>query len=472
MLYTIEGNLFIMNSCNSNNSQVITRFAPSPTGFLHVGNARTALINWLYARKNKGKFILRIDDTDSQRSTFEYENFIYRDLKWLGIEWDETFKQSERMSRYQEAKQELINAGRLYPCYESTEELAIKKKSLLSRNMPPIYDRSSLKLTDEEKNQKESDGIRPHWRFLLNDDDIKWHDKIRGDMHFRSSHLSDPILFKSDGSMTYTLASVVDDMDFSISDIIRGEDHLSNSATHLQIFKALKAKKLPNLAHMCLLYNKNQEISKRIGGFDIASIRHNGIEPMTINSFLAKIGTSDSVHEYISMQEILKNFDLSKFGKASVHYDISDLERLNEKLLHHMPYAMAYDSMLEKGIEDIDENSWNLLKNNIKKLDDINIWHDICKKSINPTIINAELCQIAAQLLIEYIDKDTKELNNDWNYHNWIERIKILSKKSGKELFIPIRLAITGLQNGPELHNIIYIVGYKKTYARLMGNQA
>lgn len=448
-------------------SQVITRFAPSPTGLLHVGNGRTALINWLYARAQGGKFILRIDDTDQERSKAEYEEGIKKDLAWLGIDWDETFKQSERLARYREAKERLIAMGRLYPCYESQEELAIKKKSLLNRNLPPIYDRAALRLTAQQKEQLESDGVLPHWRFLLEDEEIIWRDLIRGEMRFHSQYLNDPILFKSDGTMTYTLASVVDDIDYNISHIIRGEDHLSNSATHLQIFKALGAKQVPNLAHICLLYNKDQEISKRVGGFDIQALRNKGLDYMTINSFLAKVGTSDAISYYLRMNDLISSFDLAKFGKAPVHYDVSDLEKLNQKLIHHLPYTLAAQRLSEQEIEGVDEVFWESVKYNINLLPEIMIWSNICNKVLEPVIIDADLCKIAAELLL----KDSSE-QSEWSYHKWIEEIKKFTDKSGKVLFAPIRLAITGLQDGPELRYIIPMLGFKRAYARLCGQKA
>ena len=373
------------------------------------------------------------------------------------------------MIRYLEAKESLIAKGRLYPCYESQEELAIKKKSLLNRNLPPIYDRAALKLTAEQKGKFEAEGIRPHWRFLLNEDDIDWTDGIRGHMHFRSSHLNDPILFKSDGAMTYTLASVVDDMDYGISYIIRGEDHLSNSAAHIQIFKALGAAHIPNLAHTCLLYNKDQEISKRIGGFDIESLRNRGLDPMTINSFLAKVGTSDPISYHLSMDDLKRTFDLAKFGKAPVHFDVAELDRLNQKLLHHMPYSAATKRLTEQGIDGIDEVFWESVKSNISVLSDIIIWRDICDKLLEPVILDAELCKIAAELLSNNLGDNFAK---NWNYSEWIEEIKKRTNKSGKNLFTPIRLAITSLQNGPELRYIIPILGYDKTYARLNGVKA
>ena len=268
--------------------KIATRFAPSPTGFLHVGNLRTALIAWLYAKANAGKFILRIDDTDIHRSKEMYIDALKEDLKWIGIDWDICFRQSDRLNKYQEVKQKLIDSGRLYACYETEEELAVKKKSLLSRNLPPIYDRSSLKLTLDEKKELEAKGVQPYWRFLLNEEEISWDDKIRGQLRFEAKNLSDPVLVRNDGTLTYSLASVVDDIEYAITDIIRGEDHISNSAIHVQLFRALSAKP-PSFSHISLLTTKDKKLSKRTGDFSLKELREKGILPSSIAVFFSKL---------------------------------------------------------------------------------------------------------------------------------------------------------------------------------------
>ena len=444
--------------------KVITRFAPSPTGFLHVGNVRTAIINWLFARSAGGKFVLRIDDTDVERSESRYVEAIERDLQWLGLEWDELSFQSKRLEKYEEAKKKLIESGRLYPCYETQQELALKKKNLLSRNLPPIYDRASLRLTAARKEQYEKQGIKPHWRFLINDSAISWNDGIRGLMNFVPSNLSDPVLIRADGSMTYTLASVVDDIEFGITNIIRGEDHLSNSAVHVQIFEALDAKS-PDLAHLSLLASKDQEVSKRLGGFDIYSLRQAGIEPMAINSFLAKIGTSDAVYPYQNMQDLIKSFALSKLGKSPSNYDQSELERLNAKLIHAMPYEIAKDRFKNEGLEDVGEEFWEVAKYNIKTLQEISLWWQICNTVLEPVPMNHKLTKQAATVL----PKEPWDINT-WSI--WIEEVKKTTKRSSKELFMSIRKALTGLDSGPELKTLLILLGYEKTFARLNGKSA
>jgi glutamyl-tRNA synthetase len=443
-------------------SNFITRFAPSPTGLLHIGNSRTAIIAWLVIKSLGGKFILRIDDTDKSRSKSQYEDAIKRDLEWLGLFWDETFRQSERMELYLEAKNKLIASGRLYPCYESQEELDIKRKNLMKRGLPPIYDRAALKLTDREKSQLESAGHRPHWRFLLNCGDIEWHDLIRGKMHFKAENITDPILFKEDGSMTYTLASVVDDIEANITHVVRGEDHLSNSATHIEIFKALGSKTIPQMAHLSLLTSKTGEISKRIGGFDIEGLRNKGIEPMAINSFLAKIGTSDPIECYFQLSELVKSFDIGKFSKAPINYDIEELEKFNSKLIHHMPFNLVSDRLKSLGMDLAEEKFWEAMHGNINTIPEAKLWYNVCYGSIEKKeILDKELISIARDLLpsIEPWDQSIWDI--------WINKIKEKTSNRGKALFLPLRAALTGEESGPEMKLLVELMGRDKVLERL-----
>jgi glutamyl-tRNA synthetase len=435
---------------------LITRFAPSPTGLLHIGNVRTALTAWSLAQKESGKFILRIDDTDKIRSEETFVEAIKEDLTWLGISWDQTFKQSERINRYQEAKEILIAAGRLYPCYESQEELDIKRKNQLKLGLPPIYDRAALKLTDQDKKRLENLGIKPHWRFLLEPGLIKWDDLIRGPIEFNSEKLTDPILFKEDGSMTYTLASVVDDLDFNISHIIRGEDHLTNSATHLQIFKALAAIKLPSLGHLSLMVSKKGEISKRLGGFDIRGLREAGIEAMAINSFLSKIGTSDPVEAFESLEALIKTFDLKKASKSPINYDFEELARINAKLIHRKSFQEVKKIL---GLE-ITEDFWLAIRGNINNLQEVENWMRICHgEIIKDEILDQDFLKLAASLLPEEITQETWSL--------WTKEISRVSGKKGKELFLPLRLAITGLNHGPDMNYLLPLIDREKIINRL-----
>jgi len=444
-------------------SQIIVRFAPSPTGLLHVGNVRTALMNFLYARSVFGKFILRIDDTDKERSSRELEEAIKEDLVWLGINWDETFRQSERILRYEEAKERLIKSGRLYPCYETEEELAIQKKLLLSKNLPPIYDRKSLRLTVEQKAELEAGGLKPHWRFLLDDDMVMWDDKIKGRINFKGRSVSDPILIRSDGTMTYTIASIVDDVDCGITDIIRGEDHLSNSAVHIQIFKALGAAKIPDFAHLPLLVGKDKEISKRIGGFDIRGLREDGIEAMAINNMLGKLGTNDSPGPKLTLDELATEFNFAKFGKAAITYDPQELERINAKLVRELPYESIQLHPGARGV--VSKDFWLAVRKNLSKVREIEDWLKICEERVDPKIINSQLTLQAAALFPENkLDDET--------FESWIKDVELKTGVKGRDLFLPIRLALTGLERGPELKLLLPILGRDKVIARLRGEKA
>ena len=342
------------------------RFAPSPTGFLHAGNVRTALINFLFARKTGGEFILRIDDTDVERSKQEYIDAINQDMAWLGLKYDTTFKQSERFARYEEVKNKLIADGKLYPCYETGEELETKRKFQMKRGAPPIYDRAALKLTDDEKKKLEAEGKKPHYRFKLDPTDIEWDDLIRGPQKFNGANLSDPILFREDGSLIYMLCTVVDDGDYNITHIVRGEDHVTNTAIQIQIAQALGFN-IPQFAHMALLKAKDGELSKRKGGFEISALREKGVEPQAILSLLGKIGTSDPV-DYKTTEELIAEFDFKKFGRALAIYNPEDLDRLNHKVVAHLDYAAV------KGRVKVDKGFWDAVKANLKTVAEVEEW--------------------------------------------------------------------------------------------------
>jgi len=435
---------------------ILVRFAPSPTGFLHVGNVRTALVNWLFAHKNGGRFMLRIDDTDTERSKKEYEEAIKEDLSWLGISWDVLVKQSDRFDRYALATEALKKSGRLYACYETAEELDVQRKMLASRGMPPIYNRAGLKLTEEQKNDYERQGRRPHWRFLLNDEEITWNDLIRGAAHFKATHMSDPVLVREDGVPLYTLASVVDDGELNATHVIRGEDHVSNTAVQVQIYKALGFK-VPEFAHMALLKTKDGELSKRLGGNDIRSMREQGILPMAINSLLGRIGTSDAVEAFSDMQKLVDGFDFKRFGRAPANYDAAELEKLNEKLLHQLPFSAVKDKM-----PFADEGFWNSVRANIKNLAEAKQWWDIMHGDIQVNL-NAE----EKRFLQSTIDKLPPTPWNESTYDVWLAAIKSSTERKGKELFMPIRKALTGLEHGPELKKILPLLGDTKTKSRL-----
>lgn len=435
---------------------VKVRFAPSPTGYLHVGNVRTALVNFLFARKTQGHFLLRIDDTDTERSKPEFEAAIKEDLSWLGITWDGIEHQSKRFGRYEAAAEKLREAGRLYACYETPEELEIQRKMLAGRGLPPIYNRAALKLTGEQKKKFESDGRRPHYRFLLNDEEIFWNDLIRGETRLHATHMSDPVLLREDGVPVYTLASVVDDGEMNITHVIRGEDHVSNTAVQVQLYQALGFK-APQFAHMALLKTKDGEMSKRLGGSDIRSLRETGILPMAVNSLLAKIGTSDAIEAIAAMPALVESFDFKKMGRAPANYDVTELEKLNEKLLHQLPFAVVKDRLAFA-----DENFWLSIRSNIKTLAEAKEWWDILHGTIGAALNHEErefLRQAAGLLPPEPWDAAT------WD--GWIAAVKPATGRKGKELFKPLRLALTGRDDGPEMKKLLPLLGRDKVTERL-----
>lgn len=432
------------------------RYAPSPTGYQHPGNARTAIINYLFALKNGGHFLLRIDDTDTGRSKEEYEEAIKEDLTWLGIKWDSLEHQSKRFDHYKKAAEKLSAQGRLYACYETPEELDIQRKMQASRGLPPIYNRAGLKLTDEKKREYEKEGRRPHYRFLLEDEEISWDDLIRSRVAMRATTMSDPVLLREDGVPVYTLASVVDDGEFAITHVIRGEDHVSNTAVQVQLYKAL-GYAVPQFAHMALLKTKEGELSKRVGGNDIRGLREAGIMPMAINSLLAHIGTSDAVEPFVDLQALAAGFDFKKFGRAPANYDVAELEKLNEKLLHQLPFAAVKDKL-----DFIDESFWLSVRANIKSLAEVRDWSNIVHGSIHAQLSAEEqsfLRESAALLPVAPWDEAT--------YDAWLAAVKPTTQRKGKELFMPIRKALTGMEHGPELKKLLPLIGPEMVLKRL-----
>lgn len=436
--------------------KIKVRFAPSPTGYLHLGNVRTALVNWLFAHKNGGEFWLRIDDTDTDRSKAEYEDALKEDLAWLGLDWSNLFSQSHRFPQYEAAKQKLIASGRLYPCYETPEELDVQRKMQAGRGLPPIYNRASLKLTDEQKAKYDAEGRKPHYRFLLEDKPIIWQDLIRGEAKFQAIHMSDPVLVREDDVPLYTFASVVDDGEFEITHIIRGEDHVSNTAVQVQIFEAL-GYKLPEFGHLALLKTKEGEMSKRVGGNDIRTLRENGIMPMAINSLLAKIGTSDAVEPFLDLDALTAQFDFKKFGRAPANYDPIELEKLNEKLLHQLPF-----SAVSQIINFADEKFWLAVRANLKNLSEAKVWYDILHGEVTPDlrVEEKEFLQTTLGLLPPAPYDETA-----WDA--WLAAIKPTTTRKGKELFMPIRKALTGLEHGPEFKKLLPLLGEDKIKQRL-----
>ena len=450
------------------------RFAPSPTGKLHVGNIRTALINWLYARRSKGQFMLRLDDTDAARSTDEYAEGIREDLRWLGLEWDIEAKQSDRFERYGEAVDELKKAGRLYACYDTPDELDRRRKRLLARGLPPVYERTGLTLSEAEKAAFEKEGRTPHWRFLLKnfDDDPKdfretkvgWDDLVRGHQEIDLGSLSDPVLIRGDGTFLYTLPSVVDDIDFKITDIIRGEDHVANTAAQIQVFEALGGA-LPNFGHHNLLVGADgQALSKRLGGLSVSSFREDGFEPMAVVSQAATIGTSDPVKPYMKHADVEALFAFSKISRAPARFDVEELKTLNAKLLHEMAFDDVDERLGALGI-DGGEAFWLAVRGNIELFRDVEIWWDVVSGEIDPVIEDQGFADAAAGLLPSGDYDET-------TWGAWTKAVKDATGAKGKGLFRPLRLALTGREHGPELKFLLPLIGRDKAFARLSGNRA
>ncbi|MEQ1788974.1 MAG: glutamate--tRNA ligase [Rickettsiales bacterium] len=432
------------------------RFAPSPTGYLHLGNVRTALVNFLFAHKMRGEFWLRIDDTDTERSKAEYEKALKEDLAWLGLDWDGFFKQSDKFAQYKVAKKKLIDSGRLYPCYETQEELDVQRKMQASRSLPPIYNRASLKFSDEQKELYKKEGRKPHYRFLLEDKPIIWDDLVRGEVKFQATHMSDPVLVREDNVPLYTLSSVVDDGEMGITHIVRGEDHVSNTAVQMQIFEALGYAQ-PIFAHLALLKTKEGEMSKRVGGNDIRTLRKNGIMPMAINSLLAHIGTSDAVEPFLELEDLIGKFEFSKFGRAPANYDVLELEKINEKLLHKLPY-----SEVASLIPFADEVFWIAVQANLKNITEAKMWWDILHGEISADLSDEE-CDFVRETLSSLPAEPWSE--STWD--EWLAAIKPTTQRKGKELFMPIRKALTGLEHGPEFKKLLPLLGHSKVVKRI-----
>lgn len=437
------------------------RFAPSPTGYLHIGNARAALISWLFARKAGGTFLLRIDDTDQERSKPEYEEEIKKSLEWLGLYWDDIAHQKARVRRYDEKIEELKAKGRLYPCYETPEELSLKRKSQLSRGQPPIYDRAALSLTADQIKAHENAGRTPHWRFKLDHKPIEWHDMIRGPVRFEGADLSDPVVLREDGSPLYHLCSVIDDIDFNITHVVRGEDHVSNTATHVQMFEALDSE-VPEFAHLPLISDaEGGKLSKRLGSLSIKDLREaEGLEPLSVASLLARLGTSDPIEAFDDIKPLIDGFDFSKFSRGSPKFDPHELFRLNSKILHDMPYEKAKPRLDKLGLLELDESFWLVVRANLERFDNVQEWWRVAKGPVDPVIEDQDYIETALSMLPgEPWDENT------WSV--WTNEIKEKTGRKGKNLFMPLRQALTGMNHGPEMPELLLLIGPEKTRARL-----
>ena len=441
---------------------ITVRFAPSPTGRLHVGNTRQALMNWLFAKAHGGTFLLRLDDTDDERSTQEFADGIERDLLWLGLEWGAFARQSDRLDRYELAVERLKEMGRLYPCWETPEELSLKRKTQLSSGRPPVYDRAALKLTKEEKQAKFDAGEAPHWRFKLEHRTVEWTDLVRGASHQDMASQSDPVLLRADGRPIYTLASVVDDIELGVTHIIRGEDHVTNSAAQIQLFEALGGP-VPEMGHLPLITDAaGKGLSKRLGSLSLENLREEGVEPMAINSHLAGLGTSEAIVA-TSLEQLADGFDLNRFGRATPRFDPEDLKVINAKLLHDTDFAQVSDRLAALGVEG-GEAFWSAIRGNLSQLSDAAEWWQVASGDITPMISedDREFCAAAGDLLPE------GEFGQE-TWGQWTSAVKEQTGRKGKGLFMPLRKALTGRERGPELADMLPFIGRDRAIARLKG---
>jgi glutamyl-tRNA synthetase len=437
------------------------RFAPSPTGRLHVGNIRTALLNWLFALGQGGQVLLRIDDTDLARSTKEFEAGIETDLRWLGLDWQERANQSARFAAYDAAAQTLKDKGLLYPCYETGEELERKKRIAQSRGRPPVYDRAALKLTAEERAALEAQGLKPHWRFKLSGDRQHWTDLVRGAQTVDTASLSDPVLIREDGAYLYTLPSVVDDIDFVITHIVRGEDHVTNTGVQIEVFEALGGS-VPVFGHFPLLVGADGAgLSKRLGSLSVMELREEGFEPIAICAHLAKLGTSDPVEARESLAQLSVEFSFDKVGRAPARYDVEELKRVNAAVLHAMPYASAQPRLKALGA-DLGEAFWLAARANLTLFSDISQWAKVVTGPVSPVVEDKAFAEAAAALVpAGPLDAQS--------WKAFTDAVKDKTGAKGKTLFMPLRQALTGLEHGPDMGVFFQLIGADKAKARLSG---
>lgn len=435
----------------------VTRFAPSPTGKLHIGNIRTAILNWLFARSTDGRFVLRIDDTDVERSEERYVDSIRADLAWLGLTPDGEERQSERFALYERRFDDLRAAGRIYPAYESQQELEIKRKILLGRGLPPVYDRAALALSDADRAGLEAEGVRPHWRFKLDPGAIEWNDLIRGPQHFEAATMSDPVIRRAGGSWLYMLPSVIDDVDMGISHVVRGEDHVSNTALQLQMFAAMNAP-LPTFAHAALLTGTEGKLSKRLGSLGVEHFREEGIEPQAIVALLARIGTSDPVEPYVDPAPLIAAFDFSRFGRAPARFDEGELAQLNARIVHQLDVAAVADR-LPAGM---DGAAWEAIRPNLTTIAGAGDWWRVVQGPVEGAADPEDRDFLAAAHRVAG--------TIDWTADPWhalTSALKEETGRKGKPLFLPLRRALTGRDHGPDMAALLPLIGRDRALERL-----
>ena len=429
----------------------ITRFAPSPTGYIHVGNLRTALMNYLIARKTGGQFILRLDDTDQERSKQEYADGIMRDLEWLGIHWDRVEKQSLRLERYAEAAEGLRASGRFYEVFETPVELDLKRKKQLNMGKPPVYDRAGLNLSDEDKAKLRAEGRAGYWRFLLNQNRIEWADGILGPISIDAASVSDPVLIRADGQVLYTFASSVDDVDMGVTHIVRGADHVTNTATQIQIMEAMGGTP-PAFAHHSLLTGPQGEaLSKRLGTLSLRDLRARGVEPAALLSLMARLGSSKPVDLMTSMDELAEGFDLSSFGAAPTKFDAEDLFPLTRAYVAGLPFATVAERIAALGVPaEMAEAFWNVARENITVLDDLGQWWALCRDGAEP-LVEAEDADFVREALALLPARPWTTAT--WG--DWTKAVQAATGRKGKGLFMPLRKALTGRERGPEMADLM-----------------
>jgi glutamyl-tRNA synthetase len=442
----------------SSHAHVVTRFAPSPTGRLHVGNIRAALHNWLWARRHGGRFILRLDDTDKARSSEAHAEAIRADLAWLGLAADAEYRQSDRFGLYETALARLVAAGRAYPAYESAQELELKRKIQLGRGKPPVYDRAALAQTDADRAKLEAEGRRPHWRFKLDHDTpIAWDDLIRGPQHLDSALLSDPVVRREDGSWLYMLPSVVDDIGMGVTHVLRGEDHVTNTGLQLQMFEALGAA-APAFAHEALLTGSEGKLAKRLGSTGVDAMREAGIEPAALIAKLARIGTSLAVEPFADPAPLIESFDFAGFGRAPARFDMDELAALNARIVHQLDFA-AVAERLPPGMAEAD---WAAIRPNLRIVAEAADWWDILHGHVEQRAAPEDRDFLAAAARAAEVV--------DWTESPWpqlVARLKEMSGRTGKSLFHPLRRALTGRDSGPEMAALLPLIGRDESLARL-----
>ena len=428
-----------------------TRFAPSPTGYIHVGNLRTALMNYLIARKSGGTFILRIDDTDPERSKEEYVDAIKQDLEWLGLHWDRVERQSARLDRYADAADRLRDMGRFYEAFETPTELDLKRKKQLNMGKPPVYDRAALALSDTEKDALRAERGNGVWRFKLDQERIEWADGILGDISIDAASVSDPVLIRGDGQVLYTLASVVDDTEMGVTHVVRGSDHVTNTATQIQIIQALGGQ-VPEFAHHSLLTGpQGESLSKRLGTLSLRDLRAQGIEPMALLSLMARLGSSDPVELRSDMAELIEGFDISRFGAAPTKFDENDLYPLTARHLQSLPFDAVAGHVTDLGVPgDLAAQFWDVARDNITTLADLKGWWELFRDGADP-VIDDEDAEFVAQALA--LLPDGPYTPDSWG--QWTAAVKEATGRKGRGLFMPLRKALTGQSHGPDMSQVL-----------------